>query len=730
MDAEIADYEVHIKKTHRIFAELSLITISGNVLILQKTLEEIIKAHKVQEVERLVHDTILGAPSVADQISPKQAAELFIGAVAEAAKLNPELPVLVVINGLDETNSVHLYDTATIFSDLFKGLSTYPNAKVMIASRTEQHIHKPFTKTLTKEHVKLLHLYTEDSVAEVRDFIRTRLKKVAEKYDLDPTFWPGKEHEKHLSDHAAEILDVTYDEDDTTEQDLERFRRIVGAILVAWEPLTIIQLDDLLDLSYSGNCVDMLNFVKLLRTVLVSGMDSVSEKTILRVHKSFFEFVTANSEAPFRVDLALANGEMTVCCLMHLAKSYAVIASAQFASVSADIIDLPHSTRYALDYCLSHAPWRDGQMLGIVLNHPDITLSQFNETLISCSSNALPLSIRVQHHPSIINTSLHSHLLIWDIVSSSPTRFVDISTNNPYQVVTSPNGKYLGAGDIWIDLSDIETAQEMEVCASADGIWICDTRTGHFKQRVHAPLSPLLPVVLSPGGSWILSSTYTDHALIIWDYFSGQQVGERFIGHTQEVISTAFSPNSKYILSCDSAARLWDVEFRQQVGDPIIGIDSVSFSPDGSFVLLTSPNGFEFREVPTMRKLAHITIPLWRRKYLTFGAMTPDGQCAFVTQPTGDAMSIFNISPQVFHIKNTLHLKWSALSIPKGNLFVYLGSENTLFLSRLDPIRYVAGSGNGFVQSFKMWLAKDTQHLKQPLFPFCFSQGQKMQVAL
>ncbi|KAG6843989.1 hypothetical protein H0H87_010907 [Tephrocybe sp. NHM501043] len=289
----------------------------------------------------------------------------------------------------------------------------------MIASRTEQDIHQPFMETLSDKHVKQLHLHTPDSVTEVGNYLRTRLNQVAQKYGLSPDFWPGADRADHLAKQAdglyiwavtvtqfldtrlrregkinplgiidqlklpdkadinvlyQQILELTYNETDTTEQDLETFHQIVGAILVARELLSIGQIDDLLDPHYSGGRVDVLNFIKLLRTVLVSGMESVSETTIIRVHRSFFEFATANSGTRFRINLERANAEMTLCCLKHLARSYAIVASTQFASSAADIRELPHATRYALSFCLSHKPLQ----LGIVLDQSDISLSQFN----------------------------------------------------------------------------------------------------------------------------------------------------------------------------------------------------------------------------------------------------------------------------------------------------------------------------------------------------------------
>ncbi|KAG6828755.1 hypothetical protein H0H87_000927 [Tephrocybe sp. NHM501043] len=750
------------------------------------------------KVERHVHDTVQETPSVADYMSSEQAAKLFIGAIAEASRLNPERPVLVVIDGLDETNHAYLYDTATIISQVFKGLSAYPNAKVMIASRTERDIHQPFTSALTNEHVKRLHLSTKESVAEVGIFLRNRLEKVAHKHHLDPTVWPGQDRQERLIDQAdglyiwavtvtkfldarlrkegktnphgiidqlrlpdkadinvlyQQILRVTYDEgeDDTTEWDLETFRRIIGAILVARKPLSVAELDDLLDLRYPvsngslSNHVDMLNFVNLLRTVLVSGMDTVHETTAIRLHKSFFEFATENSEMRFRVDLAASNAYMTLCCLKHIAKLYAVVASTQFASSSADVRNLPPATRYTLDYCLSHTP-RNRQMLGIVLEHPDMTLSQFHAVLMSSSSNVLPLSIQVENNSSIINTSLHTHSLIWDYDSGSPTIPNNIPMETAVEVAVSPDGRYCGSGRSLIDLQTLKLLKQIERslasssasfspdgshCAIADGdgkITLWDTRTwsvkgsfsnapeGDFNQIVQAPLSSLLPVVLSPDGSWILSSTVPDNALLIWDFVTGQQIGEPFIGHTAEVQSTAFSPNSQNIASCDvdHMVRLWDVKSRQQLGDPIYGFHSVCFSPDGSYVLLSTGVGFQLREIPTMRTLMMDDVKTFDDSFFTDGTITPDGQHAIITNSEFNTMSIFNISPLIFHIKNTLSLKWSAISIPKGNLFAYMDSDNTLFLSRLASNRFggrALSRGNPNISVISVVFSSDERHI-------------------
>ncbi|KAG6807168.1 hypothetical protein H0H92_008559 [Tricholoma furcatifolium] len=326
-------------------------------------------------VARLVHDTVMKKRSLLDQVSAEQAVQLFISAISKASMATPKAPVLVVIDGLDETDRARLYDTATIFSNLFDQLSAYPNAKILISSRTEHEVYKPFTDTLTNEHVRRLHLDTQDPscLADVSNFLRNQLDKIARKHDLERTLWPGREREERLVNQAAglyiwattvihfldarlgkqgrenmydiidqlklpdkahinllylRILQVIYDndEDDTTEWDLEKFRRIMGAIAVARELLSVSQLADLIDLRYApdADLVDIHKFAQLLRTVLVYGMDDVTGDTMIRLHKSFFEFITTCSEDRFRVNLEAANAEMALCCLQHLAKSHVI----------------------------------------------------------------------------------------------------------------------------------------------------------------------------------------------------------------------------------------------------------------------------------------------------------------------------------------------------------------------------------------------------------------------
>ncbi|KAG6825750.1 hypothetical protein H0H92_002567 [Tricholoma furcatifolium] len=963
MDKEIAEFETLVQKAHQTFTNSTLITISGHIFLLQSMLEEIRKAHKVQEetiaaeraysdalnrelnphiishptydmqgklpcepgsrtmvlkeifdwihdhsgdsqnflwltgdpgcgksavtanvsqvakdrrflwaqyfinrneeqttnpnvyfptiarqlsdnstkVERHVHDTVMEARSLLDHISPDQAAHLFISAMSKASKSTPNAPVLVVIDALDETDKARLYDTATIFSNIFDKLSAYPNAKILISSRTEHDVYKPFTSTLTNKHVRRLHLDTRDpsSLADVGRFMRDRLDKIARKHDLDRTMWPGREREARLIDQAAglyiwattvikflderlskqgrenlygiidqlklpdkadihvlylRILQVTYDSsdmDETTKWDLEKCRRIMGAIAVARVQLSVSQLADLLDLRYAPDTdpVDIRNFVQLLRTVLVSGTDDITGETMIQLHKSFFEFITTCSENRFRVNLEAATAEMALCCLQHLAKSYIIVTNTQFAVRDSDVASLPFSTRYALRFCLSHIPRRprsDGDMLGVVLANSAKLLPQLN-ALIPKSVHSLPLSISLQDDPRLVTTSIHTHSLVWNVDNGSSKTPISVSLASG-QLFPLRDGRFFGhriytKPDFWsldaqtfrpvkkfhpecvegLDVTMISFCPDKSIFALADNhsmesdsltisIWdistvkriatferpklsghdeyfllandgihmvfahvtgfeIWNIRTKLLERKTAAMDLNLDParVTLSPDGAHILSVDRSNYTLRLWDFYTCQPFGEPFRGHTDSVVSTAFSPKSNYIVSSsnDKTVRLWDIHTQRQVGKPWPGdrrVGSVSFSPDGSYVLKVTLPNYQLFDVPGGQCIANIPIEFrlvrlisrwFRREALDrtpelSSIFYPDGQQAIVSpmDPGRECCILFNISPYTFHIKNTFVLKWSAVSTPTGNLVVYSAFDNTLYLSRLDLIRF------------------------------------------
>ncbi|KAG6326172.1 hypothetical protein ID866_12917 [Astraeus odoratus] len=77
----------------------------------------------------------------------------------------------------------------------------------------------------------------------------------------------------------------------------------------------------------------------------------------------------------------------------------------------------------------------------------------------------------------------------------------------------------------------------------------------------------------------------------VWDAHTGSQIGSPFEGHTDSVLSVAFSPDGRWIVSgsFDKTIRVWDAHPGSQIQNSFEGhagcVESVSFSSDGMFVV-------------------------------------------------------------------------------------------------------------------------------------------------
>jgi WD40 repeat protein len=100
----------------------------------------------------------------------------------------------------------------------------------------------------------------------------------------------------------------------------------------------------------------------------------------------------------------------------------------------------------------------------------------------------------------------------------------------------------------------------------------------------------VLSVAFSSDGKYIVSGS-RDNTICIWDAEKGNIVSGPFEGHTYSVWSVAFSPDGKYIVSGsdDNTICIWDAEKGNIVSGPFEGhtnsVVSVAFSPDGKYIV-------------------------------------------------------------------------------------------------------------------------------------------------
>ncbi|KAG6896253.1 hypothetical protein C0992_009461 [Termitomyces sp. T32_za158] len=417
-----------------------------------------------ETVERQIFNTLRERSSLLDSISREQVTKFFLDVLGAAAVVDSKVPVVVVIDGLDETRRDKLEETAIIISTLFNALPSYPNIKIFISSRTEHGIQKPFSRAIGDRRVKDIYLDTnsESSRRDVETYLRKRFSWIAERFGYNANIWPGEERLRSLATHASghfiwavtvtkfleeqidewglerldtvmsnlamiegrrdvkalygDILSLTYPRS-TDPWAFETFRRVVGFVATSLEPLSLSRLEALLDLRRDPHSlpVDLTHLVRRLRTVLVAGTGDITGETMLRLHNSFFEYVTSEDcDVRFRVSLEASNAELAFQCLYHITKAYSDIRDTH--SDISTTVSLPNSSqvRYSLRFCASHFLRRGKNPLSTLIDDPAIDPFQLNAMIHhSPEVDGCPGPLTLRYLADSMFTFLDGHGLRW-----------------------------------------------------------------------------------------------------------------------------------------------------------------------------------------------------------------------------------------------------------------------------------------------------------------------------
>ncbi|TFY54734.1 hypothetical protein EVJ58_g8685 [Rhodofomes roseus] len=227
-----------------------------------------------------------------------------------------------------------------------------------------------------------------------------------------------------------------------------------------------------------------------------------------------------------------------------------------------------------------------------------------------------------------------SAIHIWDTTldhSIGRSLKVPMDATSDSVVVFSPDGKWVAAGitmpkgrDFAICKWDADTGdpigQLLELAGSA-----CDPDDREFVSIVFAPNGKRIAAVsgnaenaglwdaetgtkiAAPSNFW--AATFSpDSAFAVYgepsgaihvrDAETGDAIGQPIQGHTEGVLSLAFSPDGKFIASgsYDTTVRVWSFEHGKLAGHRVLKghatfVKSVVFSPDGRLLASASDNG-------------------------------------------------------------------------------------------------------------------------------------------
>ena len=559
-------------------------------------------------VEKAIYDILKANPCLLDGMTLDQARTLFVQVVQVACDLDRGKPVVVVIDGLDETSRKGLKDTATILSKLFKEMKC-PNAKIFISSRTDDEITKPFYRSLqsNKDHVMHLHLNTSDPscMEDVSRYLSRNLQRLVEEWDLNWEVWPGRERFDKLCQRAAglfiwaitvvrffeeqlrlygdecldgrldaisadgmsdvnnlyqTILAITYTSSPTFFEDAwahETFRWVVGFIIGLKEPLAVGDVGALLDLrrTSTSKSINILHFTSNLRTVLVAGTGEITKDTIPRLHKSFVEFITSKkADEQFRIDLDAVNVEIALKCLR-------LVSSLKYNDDRSRIP--PASVRYAIQNWARHIP-NNGILSGVAVFGDDD-----------------------QVFPRVYNSA--GDLSVLSVSGDYPTHIYD-----PWQGLPPP------APFEFSHSSTIRAGNNMSPLAiSSDWLFIAfqshESEIHLLNGRSHKPIGQLHQ---QPSHCMVYSACFSldphrlvcgtlDGSVRVWDCQTLEQACSPLLGHTGSVRSVWTDGRLVISGAMDKTIRIWDLTYHTQIGSPINVGDAViamAVSNDGRIV--------------------------------------------------------------------------------------------------------------------------------------------------
>ena len=205
---------------------------------------------------------------------------------------------------------------------------------------------------------------------------------------------------------------------------------------------------------------------------------------------------------------------------------------------------------------------------------------------------------------------------IWEVATGECIKTLSGHEDRVNSVAYSPDGKYvasfLGDGIIklwevgtWTCVKTLEASPGKSLCYSPDGAYLAsvaaddggielwEVETGKCIKTFKGHTNWVISVAYSPDGKYVASGSL-DATVKIWEVESGKCI-KTLEGHTDLIESISYSPSGKYLASgsWDKTVKIWEVESGKCI-KTLEGhtsfVYSVVFSPDGKYLASSSPD--------------------------------------------------------------------------------------------------------------------------------------------
>jgi WD40 repeat protein len=301
----------------------------------------------------------------------------------------------------------------------------------------------------------------------------------------------------------------------------------------------------------------------------------------------------------------------------------------------------------------------DGKTLASVSQDETLALWDMErfERVVALHAHAGPArAVRFSPDGRTIATGGHDQkVALWDTATRTLISRLEGHTGNIYTLAFHPTQTMLvSAGEDgtivmwdptrvplaghtdWINGVQFAPDGRTVASASTDGtVNLWDTAQRRRRATLKGDTGPVNGLAFSPDGGTLATATGkaqhppqpTDFPVTLWD-MKGKAEPVRLAGHTNRVMTAAFSPDGKMIASgsTDDTAILWDVASRTAMAtlQHGSGVSSVAFSPDGRTLAVAEHNGkITLWDVAQRKLLAELTGHKGPVRGLAF---SPDGR--------------------------------------------------------------------------------------------------------